>query len=360
MKKRSIAVVAGGTAGHVFPAQAVTEILQTKNNVIFFTDNRGSRFFTDKQCFSKLYIKNVTGNIFKKIQSLFCLGISTLKALYLLKKHRVKLAIGFGGLTSFPVLFAAKILNIPIIIHEQNAVLGKANKFFVKSAKFLATSFEKTIGVNDREYKVIHTGMPIREKVFETKRRRTRITKDIFLVVIGGSQGSEIFDKTIADAIIKLPNEVLENITLFQQVRKENHDLVKKIYSHSKIKSFHLQSFFDNIAQLMIDSDLIISRAGASTLFETEHLKVPTIIVPMALSADNHQLQNAQEFFKLGFSKVIEEKDFSETILYEILSDLFIKNDIDNMRAAVQNANVNNSAQKLAIKINEVIISMRL
>ena len=137
-----ICIVAGGTAGHVFPAQALSEILGTKNEILFVTDNRGAKYFDDQSKVEKLQISNLTGNILRKGLAFFKLGFSTLKCFYLLKTRKVKLAIGFGGLTSFPVLFAAKYLKIPIILHEQNAILGQANRFFLKDAELLAMSYK--------------------------------------------------------------------------------------------------------------------------------------------------------------------------------------------------------------------------
>lgn len=357
MKKRCIAMAAGGTAGHVFPAQALREILATKNDIIFFTDARGKRFFDNPSEYCKLPIHNIQGSILKRIFSLLCLGVSTLKTLFILYRHNVKLVIGFGGLTSFPMLYAAKILNIPMILHEQNAVIGKANKFFLSHAQFLATSFLHTIGTENAR-KVVHTGNPIRSIIFDAKRRRTRITNEIYITIIGGSQGATIFDNIIASAIRNLPPELQERITIFQQVRRENIDAVQNIYHTTKIRKHTISDFFKDIPQMMADSDLIISRAGASTLFEIEHLNIPSIVIPMARSADNHQLHNALEYAKNRTCKVITEQELSIESLQFALENILIDNEIDKMRN--YNHKGNHAAQKLAIKINEIIISMRL
>lgn len=359
MKIRTIAVAAGGTAGHVFPAQAISKILGTRNKILFFTDSRGKRFFEKDEAKIVLPIKNFQGNFIQKAISLFNLGLATLKALYVLKKEKAVMAIGFGGITSFPVLLAAKLLKIPIILHEQNAVLGKANKFFLKDAEFLATSFENTIGVNGYN-KVICTGNPIREIVFDVKRRRTKITPEIYITVVGGSQGATIFDTTIANAITLLPQDLQEKIIIFQQVRKENHDTVQSIYDTSKVRKLEIKDFFTNVPQLIADSDLVISRAGASTIFEIEHLKVPSITVPIASSSDNHQYHNAERFCAKGTSKMISEQDFSAKMLAETIINFFDKNLIETYKSKFDSSTVNSAAQKFSVKINEIIINMRI
>jgi UDP-N-acetylglucosamine--N-acetylmuramyl-(pentapeptide) pyrophosphoryl-undecaprenol N-acetylglucosamine transferase len=348
MSKKMIAIAAGGTAGHVFPAKALAKILGTTNDIIFFTDERGAKYL-DKDI-KKLKIKNIVGNIIKRGIALFQLGIATLKCIYLLKTRGVKLAIGFGGLTSFPLLFAAKILKIPIIIHEQNTVIGKANKFFVRDAELVAVSYNETIGL-EKQDKVVYTGNPIRQEVFEVKRRRSRITKEIQILVIGGSQGSSIFDEVIPNAITNLPTEIQENITIYQQAR--DIDAVKKIYESSSVSKVNIETFFRDVPQLMADSDLIIARGGASTLSEIEHIGVPAIIIPMANSADNHQLYNAREFEKTGMGKAIEYPKS----LNKILNDWLVKGEIEKIN---RDGKKNNAAQKLAVKVNDIIIKLGL
>lgn len=357
MKKRAVAIVAGGTAGHIFPAQAVSEILGTKNEILCFTDMRGARYFDDNTEVTRLNISNITGGILKKTIALMKLGIATLRCIYLLKKRNAKLAIGFGGLTSFPVLFAAKILKIPIILHEQNSVLGKANRFFLKDTQLLATSYENTIGADNSD-KVVYTGNPIRAVIFDSKRRRTRITNEIYIVVIGGSQGAKIMDQVVAQAITSLPDELQENITIWQQVRDEN--TIQSIYKSSKIRKFYLSPFFNDIPQLIADSDLIITRAGASALSEIKHLKVPSIVIPMESSADNHQYHNALEHIRNGIGVMIEEKDLSAHVLSLKLKELLVDGDLEKLYNATKNCEENKSAQKLAVKINEVIIDLRI
>jgi UDP-N-acetylglucosamine--N-acetylmuramyl-(pentapeptide) pyrophosphoryl-undecaprenol N-acetylglucosamine transferase len=348
MSKKTIAIAAGGTAGHVFPANALAEILGTTNEIIFFTDERGSKYLN--RDFTKLKIKNVTGNIFHKFLALFHLGVATLKCIYLLKMRGVKLAIGFGGLTSFPLLFAAKILKIAIIIHEQNSVVGKANKFFLKDAELVATTYSETIGL-ERQDKVVNIGNPIRKEVFEVKRRRSRITKDIQILVIGGSQGTSIFDEIVPEAISNLPIEIQENMTIYQQAR--NISSVKKIYDRSNVSKAKIETFFHDVPQLMADSELIIARAGAATLSEIEYIGVPAIIIPMANSADSHQLYNAREFQKSGMGKVVEDPK----LLFNALEDMLVKKEIEKIS---RDGKKNNAAQKLAVKVNDTLIKLRL
>jgi UDP-N-acetylglucosamine--N-acetylmuramyl-(pentapeptide) pyrophosphoryl-undecaprenol N-acetylglucosamine transferase len=351
MTKKVICIVAGGTAGHVFPAQALSEILGTTNEILFVTDNRGAKYFDDHSNIEKLWISNINGSILRKGLAFLKLGISTLKCFYLLKTRKVKLAIGFGGLTSFPVLFAAKYLKIPIILHEQNAILGQANRFFLKDAELLAMSYKNTIGVADGS-KVINTGNPIRSLVFNAKRRRTRITKDITILVIGGSQGASLFDEIIPKAFTQLPIEIQEDIILHQQGK--NIAMVENIYSKSYIRKVIVQPFFRELPQMMADADLVITRGGASALSEIAHLGVPAIIIPMKNSAHDHQLYNARQAEKNGGVRVAE----SPEELQIALEDLLVHGKLDNLK--ISERKQNNAAQKLAIKINEVIINLRL
>lgn len=288
---------------------------------------------------------------------MFKLGFATLRCIYLLKTRNVKLAIGFGGLTSFPALYGAKILKIPIILHEQNSVLGKANRFFLKDSHLLATSYENTIGLEEGNT-VIETGNPIRSVVFNAKRRRTRITKEIHILVIGGSQGAKIMDEVVAKAITSIPDDIQEGISIWHQVRDIN--AVKEIYTHSKIKRFYIEHFLKDVPQLMADSDLVITRAGASALSEIEHLRVPSIVIPMAASADNHQYHNAIEHLKKGSSIIVEEKDLSVEFLLSKLTNLLVDGKLEELHNIAKNCQENTSAQKLAVKVNEVIINLRL
>lgn len=351
MTKKTISIVAGGTAGHVFPAQALSAILGTKNNIIFCTDNRGSKYFDEQSKFEKLWINNLTGNIIRKGLALLKLGMSTLKCFYLLKAKKVNIVIGFGGLTSFPVLFAAKYLQIPIILHEQNAILGQANRFFLQDAILLATSYKETIGA-EKGRKVTYTGNPIRSLIFNAKRRRSRITKEIHILVIGGSQGASLFDEIIPKAFIQLPIDIQKDIIINQQGK--DIAIVEQIYSKSHIRRVIVQTFFKEIPQMMADSDLIITRGGASALSEIEHLGIPAIIIPMKNSAENHQLYNGRQAEKNGGILLVETPEE----LQLALEDLLVNKGLDRLKIAERKQN--NAAQKLAIKLNEVIMDLRL
>ncbi len=378
MSKRTIVITTGGTAGHVFPAYTIAKILCTRNNIICLTDKRGRKFFDmdidttiQKQknvSASSQKIKNITlpvthlsGNICRKLLALVQLCICVVLAMFLLKKHNVSIVIGFGSFASFPALAAAVILRIPIVLHEQNAVVGTVNRMFLKHAEFLATSYHDTLNFDEKyKDKIIFVGNPIRPVIFEIKRRRTRITREIQILITGGSQCAALFDRTIAEAIIDLPPHIRDNLIIFQQVRQDNIEHVEKIYRNNHVMNYTLASFFDDIPQLMIDSDLIISRAGASAISEIQHLQVPSIIIPLANSKDNHQYYNAKALKNTGACLLFTEEVFTRDKLSRELVRIFSDDTLRKMQSAASHAERNNAAQKLAIKINDFIIRMRL
>jgi UDP-N-acetylglucosamine--N-acetylmuramyl-(pentapeptide) pyrophosphoryl-undecaprenol N-acetylglucosamine transferase len=364
-KQHIIAITTGGTAGHIFPAYAVATILSIRNKILYFTDKRGKKFLdiTSSDAEEKIQtsinpiilpVRNLCGGMFSKIIAIFYLIVSVIKAIFCLKKHNVSMVIGFGSFASFPALAAAYILRIPIIVHEQNAVLGRVNKIFLKYAKFIATSYHETLDIDDQyKKKVVFTGNPIKSSVFEVKRRRTRITKEIQILIIGGSQGAELFDAIIAEAIAELPNEIQKNITIFQQVRTNNIESVNKIYKYSKVNTYTLAEFFNNIPQIMIDSDFVISRGGASTISEISHIGIPSIIIPMMKAKDNHQYHNAKSLEKTGAAILLTEDVLTKDKFTQELTKILSNDVLDKMRVAANASGQNNAAQKLTIKINE-------
>jgi UDP-N-acetylglucosamine--N-acetylmuramyl-(pentapeptide) pyrophosphoryl-undecaprenol N-acetylglucosamine transferase len=355
MIKKNFAFIAGGTAGHIFPALALSEILGTTNNIIFITDKRGSKFI-DKKQISKIKImqlQNINGTCIEKIFAAFWIVLATIKCLFWLKKEKIQFIIAFGGLTNLPSLIAAKILKIPFILHEQNALLGRGNKFFAKDAKFIASSFFTTHGLEEYRDKVIVTGNPIRQIVLEVKRRRTKITKDLQILVVGGSQGAKIIDQKVTKALLSLTEIKQENIILFQQAY--NLKSIKASYKSSHFKQVIIENFFENLPQLIADSDLIITRGGATTLAEIEYLGIPAIIIPLAAAADNHQFYNAQELVKAGQAMIIEEKNLNE--LPSILKKMLLK--LENFHKKDKNK-VNQAAAKLALKVNNWIMNNKL
>jgi UDP-N-acetylglucosamine--N-acetylmuramyl-(pentapeptide) pyrophosphoryl-undecaprenol N-acetylglucosamine transferase len=352
MTSKTLAIVASGTAGHIFPALAVGEIFATTNKVIFLTDNRGAKYLHKKTpvIVKKFNLKHIKGSIFNIVMATFWIAIAIIKIIYLFQKEKVQLVIAFGSLINLPSLLAAKLLKIPFILHEQNAILGKANKFFLQKAAFIATSFKETKGLENYSGKIIYTGNPIRKEIFYSKRRRTKITREIQILVVGGSQGASIFDQEVTKALLQLPQEIQLNINLFQQANDIN--FVKNTYRDINFNKLKVEKFFTEIGQLIADSDLIITRGGASTLSEIESLSIPAIIIPLARAANNHQLYNAQAFAENGFMFYIEEENIIQ------LSDVLLQTLIalpDIKKKSQQK--VNQAAEKLAIKVNNLLIN---
>jgi UDP-N-acetylglucosamine--N-acetylmuramyl-(pentapeptide) pyrophosphoryl-undecaprenol N-acetylglucosamine transferase len=352
MKSKTLAVVAGGTAGHIFPALALGEILATTNRVIFLTDNRGMKYFHKQTpvIVTKFNLKHIKGFILNKLIATFWIVIAIIKIIYLFKKDKVQLVIAFGSLINLPSLLAAKLLKIPFILHEQNAILGKANQFFLHKAEFIATSFQDTKGLENYCGKIIYTGNPIRKEIFYSKRRRTKITREIQILVIGGSQGASIFDQEVTKALLQLPRDIHLNINLFQQA--SDIVFVENIYHNNHFNRLKVAKFFPEIGQFIADSDLIITRGGASTLSEIEYFGIPTIIIPLARAANNHQLYNAKAFSENGFMTFIEEENITQ-LSHLLLQTLMELPDIKKK----SKPQVNQAAEKLAIKVNNFLIS---
>jgi UDP-N-acetylglucosamine--N-acetylmuramyl-(pentapeptide) pyrophosphoryl-undecaprenol N-acetylglucosamine transferase len=345
---KNIVITTGGTGGHVIPAEALGAILSLGNNKItYVTDPRGKKFFTSIP--TVLNVSSFTGNLMHKIKNTFNIAISIFKAIYILKN--VDLVIGFGGYASFPILIAAVIKKIPIVLHEQNAIVGRVNNIFYKYCIQLFTAFQNTQGILYPD-KVCYVGMPIREKIFHLKRNRTRITNDIVILITGGSQGSKLFDQ-IPQMLSKLQKK--HNLIVYHQVRQESLEIVTKQYNKINVKEFVVQPFFDNIGQIIADADLVITRAGASILAEITHLKIPSIIIPIQNSINNHQYLNAMEYGNNPANIVIEEANIA--YLSQILKQLFDENQLEELQRHASKNPSNRALQEFIIKIQKLFLT---
>lgn len=345
-KRNKIFIVAGGTGGHVFPALAVYNKLNESSDkkATFITDSRGQRFLKLEINQKKLCIKASNAGLIKKLTAIITLGVAFLQSIYLILTLRPNSIVGFGGYPTFPMILAAFILRKKIYIHEQNSVLGKANKLGAKFAKKIFLSFEDTKQLNSEyEHKTILIGNPVRkeiERLYSEPYQNIRQGDKINILVIGGSQGSNIFNDVVPEAILKLPPEIKSRINIVQQVRKDSIDAVKKKYEEGNV-SCKIAGFFDDIAKELKVAHLVICRSGASTIAELAVSGKPAIFVPLKNSAHNHQKINAEYLVDKDSALMLEEKEFDKGNLVKILEEFIVS----DSKLQTYSANIRKLAQ---------------
>ncbi len=326
MKK--ILICTGGTGGHIFPAISLAQYLEKKNfNVDLITDYRAKRFINNLNLRNIAFI-NVKTPTGKKglglIYSLFLIFISFLYSIFFLLFKKPQLIIGSGGYASFPILLAAKLLKKKFIIYETNSVVGRVNKFFLNSSIKIFTGYPlKNLNINND--KINFVGQLIREQIY-TAKEKNNFKKDnnfdFTLLVIGGSQGAEIFSKILPQSLNKLFS-LNKKIRIFHQAgNKEQESKIDFTYkNNSNVTIFN---FEPNIEKYMMLSDLVITRAGSSTLSELAFLQIPFIAIPFKDSLDNHQFYNAEYFFKMSACWLIDQQELNSEKLFDLVKDLIL------------------------------------
>jgi UDP-N-acetylglucosamine--N-acetylmuramyl-(pentapeptide) pyrophosphoryl-undecaprenol N-acetylglucosamine transferase len=219
--------------------------------------------------------------------------------------------IGFGGYPSIPFVLAAQLLRIDTILHEQNAVIGKANKFLFKMAKLTMLSFP--IFPCPRNSTI--TGAPTRfEHMYDHFLYSPSVQNQFKILVLGGGQGSQNVSNSVLKSLAKMPKKALQNITVHHQAIKSDLDMVRKFYHQYGVKS-NVQPFFSQIDDMYKDVDLVISRSGASTIFEIIGFKIPSILIPYEHSINGDQAANAQILRNVGAAVVCPDGDIFEALI---------------------------------------------
>ncbi len=328
MKKNSkIAIVAGGTGGHIFPAISLLEqLIVEKKKIIFFSDTRVRNIINEnKNLFKKKNVIFYSLRISRNFKDFFSFFKNFFKIFGFIKKNDPKIVIGFGGYTSIPFLLISKILFKPIILHEQNIIIGLANKIFSPFSKKIIFGWgEKK--QNKINKKIFYIRNPVRKKILNLRKKVKSTThkKKIIILIVGGSQGAAIFDHIIPKSLNLLPNQIKKNIEVYHQCSKHNFDSVKKNYFKNKIKCT-CKIFFNNLPDIMFKSQFVISRSGASTLSEITALGKPTILIPYKFAKNNHQEKNAKWLVNKGAGIMLLEDELTvENLKDKIIT--FIKN----------------------------------
>ncbi len=315
---------AGGTGGHMFPARAAADALLARGwEVRLITDARGARHARDfpggpptvieaQSPFQKNPLR-LAGAVWKLFQ-----GYG--QARQLMKAFRPDVAAGFGGYPAFPVLAAARAQQIPFVIHEQNAVLGRVNRLFSGSAAAVASGFDRLDRTSETmEHTVV--GNPVRAAVLKAAEAPYAAPEpdgEFRLLVIGGSLGARMLSATAPRAVAELPDQLRQRLKVVQQTREENLDEARELYAQAGVEA-QLAPFFRDMGRLYAEAHLVISRAGASSVSEIAAIGRPAIFVPLALAMDDHQSANAQSLVEAGAAEMISEADFTVQRLRESL-----------------------------------------
>ena len=297
MVKQKIYIVAGGTGGHVIPAIELANSLIKKDfNIHFFSDKRTAYLHKkDQYKIIVLSIVSLRRKLIPLLYFIFSLVPTTLSIIYNFIVKRPKLVIIFGGYVCAPVAVIAYIFRVPIIIHEQNIVLGRTNKVIGRWAKYILSAYpkDKMLHLSNLKSKVVYVGSYVRSEFINSdKNSETRDNSNISIAVFGGSQGAKSLSMQIASALKEWSSSTKQKLNIYHQVPKALINETTKVWQNSNI-TYVVKNFFDNSSEVIKNADIIIARAGATSIAEFNAAGKVVIYVPYKLAMDDHQLQNA-------------------------------------------------------------------
>lgn len=327
-----ILIAAGGSGGHIFPAIAIKRALDAKGgcDVMFV----GSDKSIDRRIFekegSKFALLSSNKLQYKRspymIVFLLRLFLDTLKSLWITARYKPASCVGFGGYVSFPVILSAKILRVPTTVHEQNVVPGRANRVLFRIADKVAVSFEDTLSrLSPREKaKAVITGNPIRTEDFKMEgalsARKFGLDPAKFtILVVGGSQGAHVLNEKFISSVGGMGRDYKTAVQVIHLTGIKDYEWAVAEYGKINGLESRVYSFIDKIEDAYNAADLIVTRAGASALFEAAYFGKAMIVVPYPY-ADSHQVENARAFLAKNAAIVIEEKD---------LTDMYFRGEIE-------------------------------
>ncbi len=316
-----ILLSAGGTGGHMFPAEALAQDLLSRGyRVALATDIRGRKYepFAGGIPVHVLQSGTVGAGLMKKIKAVGALGLGYFQARKLLSSLKPAVVVGFGGYPSVPAVYAAQAMKIPTIIHEQNAILGRANVFLAPKSDKVAVAWAHVEGLDSAdEHRAIVTGNPVRPDISALYNKPyPSIERDgpLRIFVTGGSQGASVFADVLPQALAKLAPHYRARLDIVQQCRPDEIDAVRAIYEGAKIKC-ELQSFFKDMAYQLEKCHLFIGRSGAGTVSEVTTAGRPAIFVPYPHHADQQQKRNADAVADAGGAWVMTQSGFTAEAL---------------------------------------------
>ncbi len=321
---QKIVISTGGTGGHVIPAQILYDYLSDKNEVTIIIDKRGVKYIEKKKYKTKqIDVPKKNQNFLTFIPFLFSFILSIFNSYLFLRKKKINILISTGGYMSLPICLAARFLNLKIFLFEPNLVLGRANLFLLNYCEKIFTYSKK---IKNLPYKMNHKNFVIqpliRKKIFFSKNRLKKKTKNLSILIIGGSQSAKKFDTLFNKNLIKLSKNI--KIKIFHQTSKENLKKLKQFYLSKNI-NFEVFYYANNLHKIIEECDFAITRSGASTINELVFLETPFLAIPYPFAVDDHQFYNAKYYIEKNLGWLIRENEITENFLYKFIMNL-IKN----------------------------------
>ncbi len=358
-----IALTAGGTGGHMFPAEALAHaLLERDARIALITDRRGQRFgdALGKAELHQVHAGQIAGRgALGKVSSALSLLWGVLQAWRLLGRIAPAAVVGFGGYASVPSVLAASWRGTPTVIHDANAVLGRANRLLARRADRIATAFEEVRGVPpNARGKIVMTGNPVRSAIAvlaEADYPAPSGDEPLRLLVTGGSQGARVFSTLVPEAVARLPEPLRARLRVVQQVRAEDLDAVRARYAEMGVEA-ELAPFFDDMPARLTAAHLLICRAGASTVAELAVAGRPALLIPYPHATDDHQTANAAAVERAGGGWRIDQHGLTPETLAERLGALLADPEaLARAAGAARRIGRTDAAERLATLVFETI-----
>ena len=381
-RSNNICISAGGTGGHIFPAVALAErMLKFGWDVDFVTDKRGEGFLKpiSKSISVKVVqvkqIKNY--NILSWYRFLVNIFLSVVSCYISFRYKKPNVVVGFGGYSSLPICISAIVSRVPLVLHEQNSVVGRVNKFFLSKSKCMAFGFpplidrQDVLKIEDQSFNdlatairkmekkkpiLVYIGNPVRAEILSRKNSIYTPPGDwpLAIFIVGGSQSADIFGHIVPKSLLQLPEKLRLRLRVYFQVRKELKEMVISELQNAGVR-FEVSEFFDDISEKIANSQLIISRAGASTLSEIAIIGRPSILVPLPTAKDDHQNKNALAMEAAGASIIIRQEDFSPDNLSKELEKFFASSaQAEDMAAGALNFSKPRASENFGLLLNQM------
>lgn len=324
---RTCVVAAGGTGGHLFPAQALAEEMARRGwRIVLATDRRGQAFAEHFPADERLALDSATGSgPLGLLKAGVRIAAGVLQARKAFRRLNVSVVVGFGGYPSAPSLLAAISMGLPTLIHEQNAVLGRTNRMLAGRVGTVASAFPTLgrlpEGLKDR---LAVVGNPVRPPIAALAGKPYRAPDargDIHLLVTGGSQGARILSDTVPRSVAALPEALRKRLRVVQQARPEFVDAARQVYEQAGVTA-EVAPFFSDMAARLSAAHLAIGRAGASTCTELAVVGLPSVLVPLKIATDDHQRFNARGLVEAGGAVLILEDDLTAEALTKALTEI--------------------------------------